>query len=165
MPLTIKQLLNSKGPDEVFKVDDVELNTVKLIGALLDPHDHSTNFAFKLDDGSGIIECKQWIDRDSGAPSPLANVATGSFVKVVGNVREFEGKMHVQIFSASEIHDWNEVSYHMLDTILTHLQNTRGPLQVSSERIDSNFLSLWGSIEQYSRNGTTIFWVWHSGRW
>jgi replication factor A2 len=128
--LTVKQVLNSKGPDEVFKVDDVELNTVKLVGALLDPHDHSTNFTFKLDDGSGIIECKQWIDKDSGAPSSLTNVPPGAFVKVFGNIREYEGKIHILVFNAQVVHDWNEVSYHMLDTILTHLQNTRGPMQV-----------------------------------
>lgn len=132
IPVSVKQVLHSKSPEEVFKVDDVELNTIKLVGTLLDPHDHSTNFTFKLDDGSGIIECKQWIDKDSGTPSALTNVLPGSIVKVFGNIREYEGKIHILVFNASQLDDWNEVSYHTLDIILTHLQNTRGPIQASS---------------------------------
>jgi hypothetical protein len=31
---------------------------------------HSTNFSFKVNDGTGIIECKQWLEKDgSGGTS------------------------------------------------------------------------------------------------
>lgn len=55
----------------------------------------------------------------------------GLLVRVVGNLRDYEGKVHVLVFDITPISDWNELSYHILDTVLTHLQNTRGPIPVS----------------------------------
>lgn len=49
-------------------------------------------------------------------------------VRVIGNLREYDGRLHVLVFDISPLEDWNELSYHMLDVILTHLQNTRGPI-------------------------------------
>jgi replication factor A2 len=130
IPLTIKQVLQSKGSDDTFRVDGSELNTIKLVGNMYEPQDHTTNFTFKLDDGSGIIECKQWLDKDNGIPSALKNVMPGSSVRVFGNVREYEGRIHILVFHAAEITDMNEISYHVLDVIYTHLQNSRGPIAV-----------------------------------
>lgn len=50
---------------------------------------------------------------------------------MVGNLREYEGKVHVLVFDVSPVSDWNELSYHITDVVLTHLQNTRGPIPVS----------------------------------
>lgn len=60
--------------DDVYRVDNVELNIIKLIGTALNPSEHSTNFSFKLDDGSGLIEVKQWIDKNSNANNKWRDV-------------------------------------------------------------------------------------------
>ena len=54
-------------------------------------------------------------------------------VRVIGNVREYEGKLHILAFDISLLSDWNELTYHTLDVILTHLQNTKGPVPVSED--------------------------------
>ena len=53
-----------------------------------------------------------------------------SFVKVVGQLREYEGRKHVLIYDITPIVDWNELSHHLLQIIFIHLQNTKGPIPV-----------------------------------
>ncbi|RYH17109.1 hypothetical protein EON65_29050 [archaeon] len=48
-------------------------------------------------------------------------------VKVVGNLREYEGKTHVLVYDVTPITDWNELTHHILETILTHCKNTKAP--------------------------------------
>lgn len=60
--------------EDGYKIDDTELTTLKLIGTLVEPQEHSTNLNFKLNDGSGTIECKQWIEKDAGAFGKLRSL-------------------------------------------------------------------------------------------
>lgn len=123
MPVTLKQLSTSRGADEIYRVDDVELHTIKLVGKIVEFHDESTNYTFKLNDGTGEMECKKWKENDS--PSNLF-FQGGETVRVVGTIREFAGRSHLLIYNITLVEDWNEVTHHILDVIFTHLQNTRG---------------------------------------
>lgn len=68
----------------------------------------------------------------------------GHLVKVVGNIREYDNKIHMSIFEAYLVQDWNELTHHFLDTIFTHLQNTKGPIPVSHLRLYCLMLiSVW----------------------
>lgn len=71
-----------------------------------------------------------WLDKENNMLGKLNSVKPGSMVKVFGSVREFDGKLHVSVFDVSPIIDWNEVTYHTLEVIHTHLYNTRGAAQV-----------------------------------
>ena len=62
-----------------------------------------------------------------------------SFVKVVGQLREYEGRKHILIYDITPIVDWNELSHHLLQIIFIHLQNTRGPIPVSNWFLIHNF--------------------------
>jgi len=128
LPVSVKQLLSAMPGEDGYKIDDAELTTLKLVGTLVEPQEHSTNLNFKLNDGSGTIECKQWIEKDATTFGKLRSLREGLLVRVVGNLREYEGKVHVLVFDVTPITDWNELSYHILDIVLTHLQNTRGPI-------------------------------------
>jgi replication factor A2 len=132
LPVTVKQLLSAMSSEDGYKVDDVALTTLKLVGTLVAPQEHSTNLNFKLNDGSGTIECKQWIEKDAGAFSKLRSLREGLLVRVVGNLREYEGRTHVLVFDVTPISDWNELTYHILDVVFTHVQNTRGPIPGSA---------------------------------
>lgn len=52
-------------------------------------------------------------------------------IKVIGNMRDYEGKRHLLVFDVSQLVNWNELTHHLLDVILTHLQHTKGPIPVS----------------------------------
>jgi hypothetical protein len=53
-------------------------------------------------------------------------------VKIFGNPNEYEGRRNLVVFDIRAVTDFNEVTYHILDSQLTVLQNTKGPLKKSS---------------------------------
>eukprot|EP01037_Dinobryon_pediforme_P030436 gene30436-34520_t len=128
MPVTLKQLSSSRGGDEVYRVDDVELHTVKLVGTISQFHDETTNYSFKINDGTGEIDCKKWKDNDS--PSIFNALREGQTARVVGTIREFAGRSHLLVYSVAPVTNFNEVTHHILDVIFTHLQNTKGKVPV-----------------------------------
>lgn len=128
MPVTLKQLSSSRGGDEVYRVDDVELHTVKLVGTISQFHDETTNYGFKINDGTGEIDCKKWKDNDS--PSIFNALREGQTARVVGTIREFAGRSHLLVYSVAPVTNFNEVTHHILDVIFTHLQNTKGKVPV-----------------------------------
>ncbi len=75
IPLSVKQLNNASHEDDVFRVDGAELSVVKLVGIVDNLVEHETNFTFRLSDGSGSIECRQWIEKGG------ANVSKPSKIK------------------------------------------------------------------------------------
>jgi replication factor A2 len=126
--VSIHQILNATNHDDILRIDEVELNIVKIVGILSNPSEHATNFTFKVNDGSGNIECKLWMEKDANGMNKIANLKNGVLVRVVGNIREYEGKFHISVYDALHLTDWNALTYHTLDVIHTHLYNTKGPL-------------------------------------
>ncbi len=53
---------------------------------------------------------------------------TGKYVRVIGHLRSFMNSRSILAFRIQVIQDENEITYHFLDVIHTHLYNTRGPL-------------------------------------
>eukprot|EP01040_Poterioochromonas_malhamensis_P007584 gene7584-8187_t len=129
MPLSVHQLLSATNHDDVYRVDEVELNIVKIVGILSNAQEHTTNFTFMINDGSGAIECKLWIEKDASGMSKIAGLRNGVLARVIGNIREYDNKIHLSVYDAQPVQDWNELTYHILDVTHTHLLNTKGPLQ------------------------------------
>ena len=65
-----------------------------------------------------------------GKFSTSTGLRDGALVRVVGNLREYDGKVHVLVFDVTPVLDWNELSYHLLDIMLTHCQQTKGSIPV-----------------------------------
>lgn len=61
MPVTIKQLLQRTEADDVIRIDNHEVSSVKVVGILGNVVSHSTNVNFQLDDGTGIIDGKLFL--------------------------------------------------------------------------------------------------------
>lgn len=55
-------------------MDGHELHTVQLVGTFFNLEEHSTNIVFKLNDGTDIIECRQWIDKESLKHKKISNL-------------------------------------------------------------------------------------------
>jgi hypothetical protein len=68
-PVTVHQILTAKKVDDVYRVDDNELYTVKLIGFVSNLTFQSTNISFQLNDGSGSIDCRFFISKDDSSSS------------------------------------------------------------------------------------------------
>ena len=94
----------------------------------------TTNVTYKLDDGTGTIEVKVWIDAEGNAEGMDADdgskpkLVENGYARVFGRLKEFHNKRHVGAQVVRPITDHNEISYHMLEATVVHLHFTRGPL-------------------------------------
>lgn len=86
---------------------------------------------YKLDDGTGSIDAKKWVDPDAMEENPLAQLADGAYCRVWGKLNSFNNRRHIVISIIRPIQDMNEVQYHLLDATAIHLYYTRGPLNQS----------------------------------
>ena len=42
---------------------------MRIMGNVDSVDEHSTNMSYKVNDGTGVIECKQWMEKDQGRPN------------------------------------------------------------------------------------------------
>lgn len=87
-----------------------------------------------MDDGTGIIEAKQWIDGDSNQDemeleSNKPKLVEDGYCRVWGRLKAFNNKRHVGAHIIRPITDYNEINYHLLEATAVHLFFTRGPPQ------------------------------------
>jgi replication factor A2 len=131
-PVTIKQLLDAYHPNpdaEHFMIDDGETSQVTFVGQVRNISQQTTNVTYKLDDGTGTIEVKVWVDMDAmneeGGSKP--KVAEQGYARVYGRLKAFGNKRHVGANVIRPIEDLNEVQYHLLEATVVHLHFVRGP--------------------------------------
>jgi hypothetical protein len=60
-------------------------------------------------------------------------------VRVVGNIRDYEGARHVLVFEVFPIEDFNQLTHHLLDVIFTHCKHSKGPIPVCFDPPYSRF--------------------------
>ncbi|KAH6856544.1 hypothetical protein B0I37DRAFT_412462 [Chaetomium sp. MPI-CAGE-AT-0009] len=125
-PVTIKQLVDCKEPypGSELAVDGLPTTQVTLVGQVRSVAPQTVNTTYRIDDGTGIIEVKKWIDADN--PEAAQPLAQDTYVRVFGQLKSFNGKRHVGAHFIRPIQDFNEVNYHLLEAVYVHLQLTKG---------------------------------------
>ncbi|KAI9709565.1 MAG: replication factor A protein 2 [Bogoriella megaspora] len=136
-PVSIKQILDAHQPhpDAEFKIDGTEITQASLfitfVGQIRNVSHQTTNVTYKLDDGTGTVEVKQWIDSDAptgmdmdGAKPKLVDNA---YARVWGKMKAFNNRRHVGSHVIRPVTDLNEVHCHLLEAAMVHLYYTRGP--------------------------------------
>ena len=127
--MTIKQVLEAEevnaGAD--FKIDGAILTQLTFVGQVRNVTAQPTNVTLKIDDGTGQIEVKRWIDTDKQEDAAV-NYELDSYVRVWGRLKSFNNKRHVGAHVIRAVEDFNEVNYHLLEATYTHLYFTKGPL-------------------------------------
>jgi replication factor A2 len=143
--------LNSQQPhpDSEFKIDGSEVTQVysvhlynpqpaqkshkptfqvTFVGQVHLVDSQHTNITYKIDDGTGLIDVKQWIDSDLDADTIKANMhKQGEYLRVWGRLKSYNNKRLVAAHILRPIADFNEISYHLLEATAIHLYFTRGP--------------------------------------
>ena len=66
-PVTIRQLINAEQPhpDAEFIVDGAELGQLTFVAVVRNISRNATNIAYSVEDGTGQIEVRQWLDSSS----------------------------------------------------------------------------------------------------
>ncbi|KAF2145443.1 uncharacterized protein K452DRAFT_243477 [Aplosporella prunicola CBS 121167] len=133
-PVTIKQINDAKNTQESdFTIDGAEISQITFVGQIRNISQQTTNITYKFDDGTGLVEVKQWIDSDAANPLEPADgsppkLVENAYARVWGKLRSYGGKRHVGAHIIRPIVDLNEISYHLLEATAVHLYFTRGPL-------------------------------------
>ncbi|KAK0641640.1 putative replication factor-a protein [Cercophora newfieldiana] len=127
-PVTIKQLIESEEsyPGGPLAIDGVPVTQVTLIGQVREIKEQTTNVTYRVDDGTGIVDVKKWIDAERSDGGANTTFQLDTYVRVFGRLTAFNGKKHVGAHFIRAIEDFNEVNYHLLDATYVHLYLTKG---------------------------------------
>jgi len=126
-PVTIKQLLDIEEPypGAEYTIDERPVTQITLVGQVRSVSARPTNITYRLDDGTGLIDVKKWVDPDrEGDADPRC--APDQYVRVWGRMKTLNQKRHVGATFLRPVDDFNEVGYHLLEATYVHLCFTRG---------------------------------------
>lgn len=103
------------------------------MGQIRNVSTQTTNITYKLDDGTGTIEVKQWIDADAstgvdptGAAAPKGKLVENEWARVWGRLKAFNNRRHVGVHVIRPIENKMDIMYHLLEATYVHLYFTRG---------------------------------------
>ncbi|KAF6833475.1 hypothetical protein CPLU01_05513 [Colletotrichum plurivorum] len=127
-PVTIKQIIDAEEayPGADFRIDGNAVTQVTFVAQIRQISPQPTNITLKLDDGTGLIEVKKWVDTDKKDDAD-SNLEIEGHVRVWGRLKSFNGKRHVGAHFIRPVTDFNEVNYHLLEATYVHLYFTQGP--------------------------------------
>jgi len=128
-PVTIKQIIEAHQPhpDSEFKIDGSETTQLTFVGQINSIQSQTTNTTYKVDDGTGLIDVKQWIDSDRDPETAQPQPKEGQYLRVWGRLKSFNDKRHIAAHHIRPVTDFNEINYHLLEATAVHLYFTRGP--------------------------------------
>lgn len=126
-PVTIKQINESTQPfpDAEFQINGVSLNMVSFCGVIRKIENTSSAIVLTIEDGTGSIAIRRWVDANVTTADEEANLyfaMQDKYVLVTGALKEFNQKKNIQNTTIREIKDHNELVYHNLSAIYTHIK-------------------------------------------
>ncbi|KAJ5783230.1 hypothetical protein N7457_005004 [Penicillium paradoxum] len=138
-PVTVKQVLDASQPfpEAPFQVDGADVANVLFMGQVRNISSQSTNVTYKIDDGTGEIEVKKWVDSttadnmdtdDVKAPGDgKSELEINGYARVFGSIKSFGNKRYIGAHSVRPLTNINELHTHLLEATAVHLFFTRGP--------------------------------------
>lgn len=156
-PVTIKQIIDAHQPhpDSEFKIDGIEVTQLTFVAQISTVSAQATNTTYKVDDGTGLIEVKQWVDADSDNSAARPSPKEGEYLRVWGRLKAFNNKRHIGAHSIRLVTDFNEVSYHLLEATAVHLYFTKSlpGAQGQNGGGDGMFVDSYGAGAQNGAGG------------
>ena len=127
IPVTIRMLLNAKsltnagGTGQLALPDGREIHTIKFVGAVRNAEEQSTHIKYDIEDGTGLIEVKQFVDEstDSNFNREEREKTTNDniYVRIIGQLKDFGDTHSVVGFSVRTLSTGNELTHHMLEVV------------------------------------------------
>ncbi|KAG1438201.1 hypothetical protein G6F56_012743 [Rhizopus delemar] len=124
-PVTVKQIRNSESQtgEGLCKVDNVDCTQVTFVGIIRNIHTLQMNMVYTIEDGTGSIDVRRWIEQNETEEESddRRSLIQDIYVRVYGRINHFNGRVTVTAFSIKPIVDFNELTYHFLDAIQSHV--------------------------------------------
>ncbi|XP_069333641.1 replication protein A 32 kDa subunit isoform X1 [Eulemur rufifrons] len=153
VPCTISQLLSATVIDDTFKIGNVEICQVIIVGIIRHAEKAPTNIVYKIDDMTAApMDVRQWVDTDdTGGENTV--VPPETYVKVAGHLRSFQNKKSLVAFKIMPLEDMNEFTTHILEVVNAHMILTKSNSQSPARKAP---ISNPGMSEAGSFGGTSF---------
>ncbi|KAF7323038.1 RPA-C domain-containing protein [Mycena chlorophos] len=130
-PVTIAQLRKATQmhSDADWKLGENSIGQIKLVAEVRDHRVQNTHRSFLLDDGTGTINGKLWVDtQQEDYEEPFRGIPVNQIAhfRITGNLRSHSGKRYIQISNMRLVKDMNEIYYHIMETIYVHVVIQKG---------------------------------------
>jgi len=129
-PLTVAQLnkATQAHTDAEWQVDGMEIGQVTIVGHVSSIQAQTTNCVYVIDDGTGRIEARHWVDSNSEEDAEKwGGIDEKTYVRVTGGLKTFGSKRYINTTHIRPSKDPHEVYFHILEAITVTLTLERGP--------------------------------------
>ncbi|KAJ2913448.1 hypothetical protein MD484_g6961, partial [Candolleomyces efflorescens] len=145
--MTICQLNKATQPhtDAEWRIDETEIGQ-----AVLQISPQATNCVYTLDDGTGRIEARHWVDNASETNAQKwAGLKENMYVRVTGGLKSFGSKRYINALHVRPVTDAFEVFFHQLEVITVTLTIERGaptaPIQSRNKDVVMSDISAYSA--------------------
>ena len=112
--------LDSSGDGGLMLQDGRKIASIQIVAAVRSVNAQTTNVMYELEDGTGLIEAKQWLDdNDCSALQEIRNscMQEHKYLKVIGQIKDYEGNKVLVANSVRPLSTANELTHHMLQVV------------------------------------------------
>ena len=101
------------------------LSQVTLVGKVVSVTEHAACTEISLSDGTGTAPVKHWHDASedgsgAGGGRAATALAPGTYARVHGSMRLFDGVRSLVAYAIRPVTDGNELTYHLLQAVFQH---------------------------------------------
>lgn len=151
IPCTVQHILTSEQDDDTFKVGDVNIHQVTVVGVIRSVREQATNITYEIDDMSGPpIEVKLWVENTEDTPEVerVKPLMENTYARVCGNVRSFQERKNIVAFKVMPVTDPDEITSHMLEVMYAHMYLSKHKAKVA----EPSFLATGDQFGNFGAN-------------
>ncbi|KAG9000806.1 replication factor A protein 2 [Tulasnella sp. 427] len=122
-------------------IDGVECAQLTFVGQIHNVNHQATNLVMTLDDGTGQVEARQWLESSSMDLDQIMEkqgIQENEWIRVMGTVKHFGGKRHFNAMVIRPVKDPHEIYFSLLEALQVHMLYTRGPPQGADQPMTDN---------------------------
>jgi len=129
VPCTIRQIMNASqitSEDDDFLIDGQVVYQVCVVGLIIQSNPTQNHLNYQIDDSTGLLDVGIWIDNEPTLFVQNMNPewGQGRYVRVIGTIKAFGTKKTLIATRLNVVEFPNEISYHHLECLYTHIKNT-----------------------------------------
>ena len=104
-----------------FLLGNRVVSKIHILGDVVSVHERERNIQFSVDDGSAVLLCVLWKNRDGADWEETASgIRLGQVVRVMGKISVFREERQVSVVSWSHVTDVHAMCVHWLSVIKLH---------------------------------------------
>ncbi|EDV19884.1 uncharacterized protein TRIADDRAFT_32825, partial [Trichoplax adhaerens] len=128
IPVTVAQLLKAtEDQGDTYQISGREVYQITFVGVIRSVTESAAYTQYAVDDMTkSPISVRRWVDSEVSC-NMYSTLADDTYVRVVGHLRALQGVRYVMAINIQPIEDCNEITYHILEVIHSHLLQTKGP--------------------------------------